>query len=138
MDAKVESLNDLISRYPTAEQMQTVEGKADERLRELAKLVGEKIERLNVNINSADSRIEETNASLDAVQDAHQQRIDAMQQWLQRTDAKVNTADASTTQLLETTRMLDGAIKGLVTTVALDDATTVSYTHLTLPTICSV
>ena len=96
--------------------MRAVDGKADERLRELAKLVGEKIEKLAANIKSTDSKIEDTNASLDAVQDAHQQRIDAMQQWLQRTEAKVNTADASTAQVLETTQALDDAIKGLVST----------------------
>lgn len=116
VDTKIKSLNDLLSSYPTVEQMRAVDGKADERLRELAKLVGEKIEKLAANIKSTDSKIEDTNASLDAVQDAHQQRIDAMQQWLQRTEAKVNTADASTAQVLETTQALDDAIKGLVST----------------------
>ena len=116
VEAKIKSLNDLISSFATVEQMRSVDSKADERLRELAKLVGEKIERLAAIIKSTDSKIEDANASLDAVQDAHQQRLDAMQQWLQRTEAKVNTADASTAQVLETTQALDDAIKGLVST----------------------
>ena len=128
--AEIKSLRDLISSYPTAEQMKSVEVKADERLRELAKLVGEKIERLDMNIKSADSRIEDTNASLDAVQDAHQQRIDAMQQWLQRTEAQVSTADASTGQVLETTQRLDEAIKGLVSTDVLQRLATGIKTQL--------
>jgi dynactin complex subunit len=115
-DAEVKRLSEVISSCSTIEQVRSVEGKATERLRELAKLVDGKIDRVDSNVERVDGKIEEASASLDAVQDACQQRIDAMQQWVQQMEVKVTTAEASTAQGLEATAALDAAMKGLVST----------------------